>query len=138
MLDAHIYIERVPPKLKLRQHPGPYAVARLDAAAAIPPWADGDGFVSITRTPGELSIVCRGERVPNEITASRAWACFELVGPFAFDETGIALSVIQPLSEKKIGFLLVATFDTDYVLVQEKDLAAAKQAVTAAGHTFVA
>jgi uncharacterized protein len=130
--------ERVNTKVKLRQHPGRYVISKLDNAAHIPPWADGDGFVSISRTPNELSIVCPADRVPEEIDASRAWACFELLGPFAFDETGIALSVIEPLSEDGIGVFLVATFDTDYLLVQEKDLAAAKQALTAAGHTLVA
>jgi hypothetical protein len=125
-------------KIQLRQLAGTYAVSKLDATVPVPPWADGDGFVSISRTPQELSIVCRAARVPAEVNASRAWACFELLGPFAFDETGIALAVIQPLSEKKIGVFLVATFDTDYLLVQEKDLAAAKQALTAAGHTLVA
>ena len=125
-------------KLKLRQQLGRYAVSKLDRAAAIPPWADGNGFVSISRTPSELSIVCLADRVPTEIMASRAWTCFELVGPFAFDETGIAVAVLQPLSNQKIGVFLVATFDTDYLLVQEKDLAAAKQALIAAGYTLVA
>lgn len=124
--------------ISLRHLPGTYAVAKLDANVPVPLWADGEGFVSISRTPQELSIVCLAARVPAEVTASRAWTCFELVGPFAFDETGIALAVIQPLSEKKIGVFLVATYDTDYLLVQEKDLAAAKQALTAAGHTLIA
>ena len=125
-------------KIQLKQLADSYAVSKLDATAPVPPWADGKGFVSISRTPQELSIVCLAARVPAEVTASRAWTCFELVGPFAFDETGIALAVIQPLSEKKIGVFLVATYDTDYLLVQEKDLAAATQALTAAGHTLVA
>lgn len=124
-------------KLKLRQLPGHYAIAKLGVAAAIPAWADGDGFVSISRTPHELSVVCPAERVPAEVNASRAWACFELLGPFAFDETGIALAVIEPLSGERIGVFLVATFDTDYLLVQEKDLATARHALRDAGHTLV-
>lgn len=122
--------------IALRQLEGRYAVSKLDVKSAIPCWADGEGFVSISRTPAELSIVCRSERVPAGINASREWACFEFVGPFAFDETGIAVAVIQPLSERKIGVFLVATFDTDYLLVQEKDLSAAKEALVAAGHTL--
>jgi hypothetical protein len=120
--------------IALRQWEGHYAVSKLDVKSAIPAWADGEGFVSISRTPAELSIVCRAERVPAGINASREWACFEFVGPFAFDETGIAVAVIQPLSEMKIGVFLVATFDTDYLLIQEKDLPTAKKALIAAGH----
>jgi hypothetical protein len=124
-------------KIGLRQLAGRYAVAKLDVKAAIPGWADGEGFVSISRTPFELSIVCLAERVPGAITASREWACFEFVGPFAFDEAGIAVAVLKPLSEAGIGVFLVATFDTDYLLVQEKDAAVARKALTAAGHTLV-
>jgi hypothetical protein len=122
--------------IALRQLEGYYAVSRLDSKASIPPWADGDGFVSITRTLEELSIVCRTERVPAGITASREWTCFQFVGPFAFDETGIALAAVRPLSESGIGFLLIATYDTDYLAIQEKDLAAAKKALLNAGHTL--
>jgi hypothetical protein len=125
------------PTITLRQLSGRYAACRLDASAAVPPWADGDGFVSITRTLEELSIVCRSERVPAGITASREWTCFQFVGPFAFDETGIALAAVRPLSEAGIGFLLIATYDTDYLAIQEKDLAAAKKALLNAGHTLV-
>ena len=123
--------------ITLRALPGDYADCKLDHAAAIPDWADGYGFVSISRTPGELSIVCRQERVPEDANASRDWRCFEFVGPFAFDETGIALAVIRPLSEKNIGVFLVATYDTDFLLIQTKDLDAAKSALRAAGHTLI-
>ena len=123
--------------IQLRALPGDYAVCKLDQAAAIPDWADGNGFVSISRTPEVLSIVCRTERVPASVQASRAWRCFEFVGPFAFDETGIALAVIRPLSEKNIGIFLVATYDTDYLLIQTKDLDAAKAALRVAGHTLL-
>ena len=40
---------------------GTYAVARLDPLAPIPGWADGPGFVSISRTADELSVVCLAE-----------------------------------------------------------------------------
>ena len=122
--------------IQLRELPGDYAVCKFEQAAAIPDWADGYGFVSISRTPEELSIVCRTERVPEAVNASRAWRCFEFIGPFAFDETGIALAAIRPLSERKIGVFLVATYDTDFLLVQSKDLAAAKTALLHAGHTI--
>jgi hypothetical protein len=123
-------------KITLRQLPGRYAACRLDPSAAIPEWADGDGFVSISRTPAELSIVCRAERVPAGTTAAREWNVFQFAGPFAFDETGIALAAVRPLSEAGIGFLLIATYDTDYLAIQEKDLVAAKNALRDAGHTL--
>jgi hypothetical protein len=125
------------PKIELRELPGEYAVCKLPRETPIPAWADGEGFVSISRTPSELSIVCRAGRVPATVQASREWRCFEFVGPFAFDESGIATAVIGPLSEGGIGIFLVATFDTDYLLIQEKDVYAAKDALRRAGHALI-
>ena len=56
-----------------------FAVCRLDFNAPIPDWAQGD-FVSITRTPDELSIVCRQEDVPDDVQAERGWRCLRVVG----------------------------------------------------------
>ncbi|WP_372057004.1 ACT domain-containing protein [Tistrella mobilis] len=113
---------------------GTYAVARLDPLAPIPGWADGPGFVSISRTADELSVVCLAGRVPDDVRADRAWSCFKFQGPFAFDETGIAAAVLQPLAADGIGIFLVSTFDTDYLLVQVADRERVIAALRAAGH----
>ena len=62
------------------------------------------------------------------------WRCFKFVGPFAFDETGIALSVIRPLSENGIGIFLVSTFNTDFLLVKNRDAAAVERHLQSVGH----
>jgi uncharacterized protein len=128
-------------KIDLRQLSGSYAICKLSPESPIPDWADGEGFVSISRTSEELSIVCRSDRapgrVPADIQVSSEWRCWQFVGPFAFDETGIALSVIRPLSESGIGIFLVSTFDTDYLLIKERDVEAAKTALLRAGHALV-
>ena len=72
----------------LRVLEGSYAIARLAPDAAIPDWADGPGFVSITRTTEELSILCLADRVPQIIRSDAGWCGFHFAGPFAFDETG--------------------------------------------------
>lgn len=124
-------------RVKLKGLDGAYCVARLGASDAIPAWADGDGFVSISRTDDELSIVCREERVPHGVRKDGDWSCFKLVGPFAFDETGIVLSVIAPLSENGIGIFVVSTFDGDHLLVKSADLDKARDLLTAAGHVLL-
>lgn len=121
-------------KLHLERLPQDYAVCRLAPDAAIPSWADGPGFVSISRTYDELSVVCVAERVPASVRHDRPWICFKLVGPFAFEETGIALAVIRPLSEAGIGIFLVSTFDTDYLMIKSPNVSAAINILAAAGH----
>jgi hypothetical protein len=100
---------------------GHYAVSRLDPRSAFPAWADGPGFVSICRSDDELSIVCLEDRVPAGLTSTCGWTAIKFVGPFAFDETGIVLSVVRPLSEGGLGIFIVSSFDGDHLLVRTAD-----------------
>ena len=113
-----------------------YAVSRLDAAAPIPAWADGHGFVSISRSPHELSIVCEAARVPPGTVSEGGWTCLRFVGPFAFGATGIVLSVVRPLSLGALGVFVVSTFDGDHILVKSADMPAARQLLHQAGHVL--
>ncbi|TRC98581.1 ACT domain-containing protein [Mesorhizobium sp. WSM4303] len=124
-------------RVRLKPLSGRYAVSRLEAKESIPGWADGPGFVSITRTEDELSITCLQDRVPGTVKHDGDWVAFKLQGPFAFDETGIVLSVIKPLSENELGIFLVSTFDGGHLLVKVKDEAAARGLLVAAGHTLL-
>jgi hypothetical protein len=124
------------PSVALRLLPGDYAVCRLSPSYPIPAWADGEGFVSISRSDEELSVLCRAERVPDEIRKDGGWACLKLQGPFAFDETGIVLSVIAPLSSAGLGIFVVSTFDGDHLLVKRAELDRAEALLLEAGHRF--
>lgn len=123
--------------ITLQPLPDTYAIARLAPASALPAWADGPGFVSITRTADELSIVCLDHRVPAGTQADRGWQALRFVGPFAFGATGIILSVIRPLSENGIGVFVVSTFDGDHLLVQQADSGRAMALLAGAGHVVL-
>ena len=113
---------------------GDYAVSRLARDTALPAWADGAGFVAIARTEDELSVVCLAERVPAGVKSDAPWRALKFLGPFAFDETGIAAAVLQPLAQAAIGIFLVSTFDTDYLLVKAADFECCLQKLVTAGH----
>jgi hypothetical protein len=121
-------------KKTLKLLPQPHAIARLGPGDPIPAWADGDGFVSISRSANELSVVCPEQRVPREVRQDREWSCLQLVGPFAFDETGVVLRVIRPLSEAGIGIFVVSTLDGDHILIKTADLEQARDLLTGAGY----
>ena len=110
-----------------------YAIARLDAAAPMPSWPAGD-FVSITRTRDELSIVCRDDAVPRTVRADRGWRCLALHGPFALDVTGVAAEFTRVLAAAGVSIFVIATFDSDSVLVPDRAAARAVAALRAAGH----
>ena len=120
--------------LKFRRLPGLFAVSRLSADAPIPAWALTGPFASITRNEDELSIVCPAENVPAETKSQAHWTCFKLEGPFAFTQTGILASFINPLSQNKVPIFALSTFDTDYVLVPEDSSRAAEEYLQKAGH----
>jgi uncharacterized protein len=113
--------------------PGRLTVARLPGAAALPAWADGTGFVSITRREGELSIVCPDERVPADVQAERGWRALQVEGPLDFQMVGVLHALTGPLARAGISVFAVATFDTDVLLVREETLSRAVDALREAG-----
>ena len=111
-----------------------YAVCRLDAQVAVPEWAKGAEFISITRTASELSIVCQEDTLPAEISAERNRRLMRIEGPLAFSLTGVLASVTAPLARAEISIFAVSTYETDYLLVSDKDLQKATEVLEAAGH----
>jgi len=115
--------------------PGRYAVAQLAADEPLPAWAGAPAtFLSITRTPEELSIVCPEKLLPEAVRAERGWALLRLHGPFPFSEVGVLASFAAPLAAAGIGIFTVSTFDTDYLLVAAPQLGAACDVLLAEGH----
>ena len=125
-------------KLALKILPNRLAVCRLKADAPLPDWIDESDFSSITRTEKELTIVCDEELVASGTTSETGWRCIEVEGPLDFSEIGIVFSLTQPLAEIGVAVFLISTFDTDYLMVKEKDLAKTIDTLTAAGHRVTA
>lgn len=119
----------------------PLSVLRFAPDADVPDWALRAGpFASVTRTADELSVVCATARVsstplPAHTVREDGWRALKVVGQFAFTEVGVLLQVAAPLAAAGISILAMATFDTDYVLVQETQLTRAIPELRAAGHT---
>ena len=72
--------------------------------------------------------------VPEGVQAERGWACLRVDGRLDFSETGVLASIAEPLAGAGISIFAVSTYDTDYILVAEGELAAAQRALTTAGH----
>ena len=103
----------------LRALPGTFAISRLAADAPIPSWPRGE-FISISRTPDELSIVSSDDAIPGDVTSERGWRCLAVAGPIPFEVTGVAARLTAPLAAAAIPLFLVSTFDTDYLLVKQE------------------
>ena len=121
-------------KLSLKILPQRMAVCRFEPTAPLPNWISEVGFYSLTRTDEELAIVCPEARLAPGTTSETGWRCLKVQGLLDFSEIGIILSLTQPLAENSVSVFVISTFDTDYFMVKEKDLAKAMDALTAAGH----
>ena len=115
--------------------PDTFAVVRMPPASAIPRWAEGGPFVSMTRTESELSIVCRETSVPAGTHADRGWQCLRVEGPIPLNTVGIAAEFTSVLAKANVSVFPIATYDTDYVLVKRDRIEAAIDALRAAGHS---
>ena len=120
--------------MKLAVLPDSLSICRLAASDPVPGWAQGSGFSSITRTATELSLVVRSDRVPAGIRAESGWRALEVEGPIPFSATGVLESLLAPLARSAVSVFAIATFDTDYLLVRERDVARAVESLRAAGH----
>ncbi len=92
------------------------------------------GFVSITRTSEELSIVCPQRQVPAKIRRQEGWRAMKVKGPLDFSLTGILSSLATPLAQEGVSVFAISTYDTDYLLVKEKDLERAIGVLVNRGH----
>jgi uncharacterized protein len=123
-------------KLALDLVGGDYAVATAAASAdTVTALFAAPGLVSVTRTDGELSVVCPAEHVP--AGASRAetgWRLLTVRGPLEFTLTGIMAALSGTLAAAGVALFALSTYDTDHVLVRADDLDQAITALRAAGH----
>jgi hypothetical protein len=123
--------------MKLRMLEDELAVIRLGPDADVPlGLADGSPLFNVTRTGAELSIVCANALARGFARAQRGLRAIKVDQPLDFAMTGVLASLVGPLADAGVPIFVVSTFDTDYVLVPAATLAAARDALIAAGHTF--
>lgn len=121
-------------KLHLKALAGRFAVARLAADAGWPHWATGSrGFLSISRTAYETSVICEEGRVPPTVQAERGFVSLVVEGPLDFSVVGVMAALTAPLAAAAIPILAVSTYDTDVLLVRASQLPLAEQALQATG-----
>jgi uncharacterized protein len=122
--------------VELTVSPGSLAICRLAPDATVPEWLGQGEFVSLTRTPEELSIVCPQAWVPQGVECQRGWTALKVHGPLDFSLTGILASLAAALGKAGVSLFAVSTYDTDYLLVRSEQIEAARGALRAAGHTL--
>lgn len=117
-------------KLTLSILPEKFGICHFDKKSPIPDWAiGGTSFTSTTRTSDELSIILPQNKIPGGVMCEKDWRAFKVQGPLGFVLTGIVSSLSKPLAKAKISILYISTYETDYLLVEDKNLAKAKKSL---------
>lgn len=116
---------------------GLYGVCRLNRDEVLPGWAFQSSFYSITKTSDELSIICSQDNIPKDIRCEKDWRILRIEGPLDFSLIGILSSISTILAQKGISIFAVSTYDTDYILVKDKHIDIAIDALSAEKHEVI-
>jgi uncharacterized protein len=119
--------------LSISQVSGSYSLCRLPAASAIPQWAMASQFYTVTKTANETSVICESSLVPDGVQQQGGWALLQIDAVLDLSLTGITAQFSAALAGAGVNLCVVATFDTDYILVPEEKLAVACGALQRAG-----
>ena len=116
------------PKLTLLLLPKKFGICRLDENTPIPEWAkEKSSLMSIAITDDELSIVCPQEKIPGGVICEKDWRAFKLETVLNISSVGIVASLSGPLAKAGISIFYISTYETNYLLVEERELEKAKK-----------
>ncbi|GAA5904708.1 hypothetical protein JCM8208_001332 [Rhodotorula glutinis] len=143
------------PALQLSFLPTRLSVVQLAPSQAIPAKlvqavtsaGPGHEFVSITRCPDEISIILPTslfeELYPpsakeQPVESLGPWITLKVAGPMDLSLTGILHELSRPLKTASVPIFASSTWNTDYVLIEERHKEAGRAALEEAGWKFAA
>ncbi len=104
---------------QLSELEGSYSIYRFPVDSDIPKEVYGNGFLSITQTDEELSIVCKKNHSLKTDHFSHDWKCLKIIGELDFSLIGIINHITNILKTAQISVFVISTYNTDYFLIQD-------------------
>ena len=120
-------------KLNMQVLESEYSLCRLEVGAAIPQWAFESQFYTITKTSDELSVICESRLVPPQVKKDGEWKLLKIAAVLDLSLTGITARFSTALADADVNLCVIATYDTDYIMVKAEKLSVAIEALDAAG-----
>lgn len=126
--------------------PETFAILRLppQIVRGMPEFIFQSSFYTISRSSDEVSIVCEERLVVRHVDShslgniariSSNWRIIRL-GVMDLSITGVAAKFASVLAENDVNLNIIATFDTDYVMIPQAKFARAIKALRGAGYTI--
>lgn len=113
--------------------PGEYSLCRLSSNESIPSWVFASAFYTISKSADELSIIAESGFVPADIKAEGGWRILKIEQTLDLALTGITAKFSTALAEVGVNLCVIATYDTDYIMVKQEKLDIAIHALQKAG-----
>lgn len=116
-----------------------YTIMKFPAHTKIPAsFHEINAFKSITYTDDECSIIVPSNTLETDLALSvdDDWFIIQVVGELDFSLVGILTQLANPLAENKISIFSLSTYNTDYLLIKNKDKEKAIHVLQDCGHTF--
>jgi uncharacterized protein len=110
-----------------------FAICQLKIDEPFPSSVYQSSFYSITKTDNELSVVCEEDLVKNEIKKSGGWRLLKINSVLDLSLTGITAQFSTALAKAGVNLTVIATYNTDYIMVEEVKLEMAIVALREAG-----
>ncbi|CAK9783172.1 hypothetical protein CC85DRAFT_300966 [Cutaneotrichosporon oleaginosum] len=135
-------LDKADPVLQLLTHNEALYVHRYPGTTAVPGslFDAQDSFVTVSRTPREVSVVAAkgapaAAGMPNaaEEHCGGPWTAIRVRGPLEHHMVGVLSEIARVLKEASISIFAISTWDTDYILVTSDTLERAKEALAADG-----
>ncbi|WP_430597745.1 ACT domain-containing protein [Enterococcus sp. AZ177] len=116
-----------------------YTIMKFPTHTKIPmSFHEINDFKSITYAEDECSIVvpCGSLETDQALSVDNDWFIIQIVGELDFSLIGILTQLANPLAENHISIFALSTYNTDYLLIKNKDKDNAIRVLCDCGHTF--
>jgi len=117
--------------------PNRFAVCQLDMVKPLPNWVFSSSFYTVSKTADELAVVCEEDLVQDEIVKSVGWRLLKINAVLDLSLTGITAQFSTALAKAGVNLSVIATYNTDYILVEEAKLTTAIEALRGAGFEVI-
>ena len=115
-----------------------YSIYKFRNDTVLPEWVYSSEFCSLTRTKDEVSVVTvQNKHLSDCIACSKDWRILKIEGPLDFSLIGVIADISEILKKAKVSVFIISTYDTDYILVKEKDLNASIASLQNKGYNIV-
>jgi uncharacterized protein len=105
--------------VRIESYPETLAIVKLGPGADVPKWAESSSLFAIIATATETTLVCAARNVPTKTPHERPFTAYRA------ETKGV---------EVPAGARVVATLDTDWVLVPGDDVESAEEEWRRSGH----